>query len=489
MKRIIFLQLLAVAVFLASSCRKEQYRAPDISGVGTDTIVLNIGDKKVLAPNITNLEGNSYTWLVNGQEVASGQTHYTFEAEAPGNFIVTFKAGNKGGAAEQSFRIYVEKPIVLTIAEGLTVTMCEVIEITPAVTGPDRSDYTYEWSIGDSVIGRTRDLSFISPAAGTYELTFRATAGKQTTASSRTITVNAAQFVQNAYVVLEYAPSPGKNHNWSVIGDKTLWDLGYEHPLAYSDFLAKATDLRKKDINASLFVGSWGSYATFEFDHTVANVAGKPDLELTAFYSNRDLPAVYVAYDHNKNGKPDDAEWYEIKNADYGLEDTLAYEITFTYDRTETDARRLYTYYDWIDNKTAPDQGEILTNKTFSSATVAGKLSTRGFFPGYYMDINTKEMVLMDGWKSSFSRKGKRITRDLTGAAPFSQKLNIDIDMAVNDKGEPVQLPGINFVMVRKAIYPVQQDFINNGGKITDVNMEEGRMLQVGAILDKHLKN
>lgn len=488
MKKLIFLTLLAAVVFFTSACRKEQYLAPDISGVGTDTLVLNIGDKIVLAPNITNLKGNSYRWLLNGTEVAAGKTNYTFEATASGNFEVTFKVNNKGGADAQSFKIYVEKAIAITIADQLTVPMSEVIDITPTVTGPDRTDYTYQWSIGDSVIGKARNLSFISISAGIYALTLRATAGKQTATSTRTITVSTATYVQNAYTVLEYAPAPGKLHNWAMIGDKILWDLGYEYPLPYNDFLAKATEKRKTDIAASLFVGSWGGYAAFKFDHTVPNVPGKPDLEVSAFYSIKDAPAVYVAYDRNKNGKPEEDEWYEIKNADFGLEDTLDYEITFTYNKTETDARRLYTYYNWIDNKTEPAKGEILTNKTFSSSTVAGKLSTRGFFPGYYMDIATKQMALLDGWKSSFSRKGKRLTRDLTGAPPFSQKLNIDIDLAVNAKGEPVQLPGINFVKVRKVIYPLQQDFINNGGKMTDFNMDEARMLQVGAILDKHLK-
>ncbi|WP_173003024.1 PKD-like domain-containing protein [Chitinophaga sp. SYP-B3965] len=487
MKRIVFLQLLSAVIFLTSSCRKEQYQAPSISGVGSDTIVLNIGDKMVLAPSITNTKGNGYTWLVNKKEVATGQLNYTFEAKESGNFEVTFKVNNKGGTDEQSFKIEVEKVIAISIADQLTVPMCDVIDIAPTVTGPDRADYEYQWSIGDSVIGKTRNLSFISPSAGTYALTLRATAGKQTTTSTRNITVSTAQYVQNAYTVLEYAPAPGKLHNWAIIGNRILWDLGYEYPLPYNDFLAKATEKRKTDVSTSLFVGSWGGYATFKFDHTVVNVPGKPDLELTAFFSNRDLPAVYVAYDFNKNGKPDDNEWYETKNADFGLEDTLHYEMTFTYNKTETDTRRVYTYYNWTDNKTPPVQGEILTNKTFSSATVMGKLSTRGFFPGYYMDINTKQMVLLDGWKSSFSRKGKRMTKDLTGAVSFSQKLNIDIDMAVNDKGEPVQLPGINFVKVRKAIYVIQQDFISNGGKMTDFNMDEERMLQVGAILDKHL--
>lgn len=490
MKKRIFFKLLTVVVVIAFSCRKEQYLGPDISGVGADTIIMNIGDKMVLAPNITNLRGNSYTWLVNGKEAASGEIHYTFEATKPGNFEVTFRVDNKGGTDQQSYHIYVEEPIAISLDSVLTVALSEVMEITPTVTGPKRNDYAYEWSVGDSVIGKSLHLSFISPASGTYQLSFSATAGKQTTTATSTVTVKTAQYVSNAYTVLEYAPAPGKLHNWSVIGDKESWKYGAEYPLAYNDFIAKASEVRKAVPYSGLFIGSWGGYATFQFDHTVANVAGKTDLEVTAYYSNRDLPAVYVAYDRNKNGKPDDEEWYEIKNADYGLEDTMDYEITFTYNKTETDTRRIYTYYNWIDNQAEAVQGEILTNKTFSSsATSGGVLSTRGFFPGCYMDISTKQMVLLDGWKNSFSRKGKRITRDVTGASPFSQQLNIDIDMAVNEQGESVQLPGIDFVKVRKVIYPIQQDYINNGGKITDFNMEEERMLQVGSIIDRNLKN
>ncbi|GGH73232.1 hypothetical protein HNQ91_003607 [Filimonas zeae] len=490
MKIYIFLQLFTVFIVLVFSCKKDQYLAPDISGVNADTIVLNIGDKTVLAPNITNLRGNSYTWLVNGKEVAAGKVNYTFEATKSGNFEVTFKVDNKGGSAKQSYQIQVQAPVIITLNNAFTVPLSEVLEIMPEVTGPAGADYVYEWLIGDSIISKNRAISFISPASGAYAVTFRVTAGKQVATATSNITVVAAQYVKNAYTVLEYAPAPGKFHNWSVIGDKELWDLGFEHPLAYNDFLAKATALRKGDLYASLFLGSWGGSATFQFDHTVVNAPGKTDLELTATYSNRDLPAIYVAYDRNKNGKPDEDEWYEIKNTDYGLEDTASYELTFTYLKTETDSRRVYTYYNWIDNKSEPAQGEILTNKTFnSSKTPDGNLSTRGFFPGCYMDINTKQMVLLNGWKESFSRKGKRITRDLTGANPFSQKLNIDIDMAVNEKGEAVQLPGINFIKIRKVVYPYVQDFINNGGKLMDYNMEEGRMLQVGAIVDRNLKS
>ncbi|WP_159445164.1 PKD-like domain-containing protein [Filimonas lacunae] len=489
MKKSIFLKLLTVVVIIAFSCRKEQFLAPDITGVTSDTIILNLGDKMVLAPNITNLKGNSYTWLVNGKAAATG-INYTFEATQSGNFEVIFKVDNKGGSDQQSYHILVEAPIAIQLDSTLTVALSTVKEIVPVITGPQRDDYTYEWAIGDSVIGKSLNLSFISPVSGSYKLSLSVTAGKQTTTATSNVTVTTAQYESNAYTVLEYAPAPGKNHNWSIIGDKESWKYGAEYPLAYNDFIAKATALRKAVPYNGLFIGAWGGYATFQFDHTVANVAGKTDLELTAYFSSRDLPGVYVAYDRNKNGKPDEGEWYEIKNADYGLEDTLSYEITYTYDSTLTDAKRVYAYYSWIDNKITPAKGQILTNKTFSSATTtAATLSTRGFFPGGYMDISTKQMVLLDGWKNKFSLKGKRVTKDLTGAAPFSQKLNIDIDMAVNEKGESVQLPGIDFVKVRKVVYPIQQDYINNGGAMTDFNMEEERMLQVGSIIDRNLKN
>ncbi|NML21381.1 hypothetical protein HHL16_10880 [Pseudoflavitalea sp. G-6-1-2] len=491
MKKSILLKLLTVVLFFAFACKKEQERAPSISGVGSETIVMNIGDKMVLAPNVTNLKGNKYTWLINGKEAATGQLNFTFEAAEPGNFDVAFKVENPGGSDSQTFKIFVEKAIAISMESKLTVAMCEVIDITPSVTGPDRNDYTYEWLIGDSVIGKNKQLNFISPAAGTYDLTLRATAGKQTASATRTITVKPATYVNNAFTVLEYLPAPAKNHNWSIIGDAEFWDYGSEFPLGYTDFLAKATEIRKQDFSAALILGSWGGSATFKFDHTVVNAPGKPDLELSATYSRLDLPAVYVAYDRNKNGQPDNDEWYEIKNEDYGIEDLPDYAITFTYQKTETDAKRISTYFNWQDNQKEPAKGEVINTKSYSSSmTMDGLLSTKGFFPGYNMiDFPSKQVGLLNGWKDTFTRTGKRITKDLTGAVSFSQKLNIDIDQAVNSKGERVQLPGINFVKIQKVVYPFQQDFINAGGEKKDFNMEEGRMLHVASITDKHLKN
>ncbi|MGN6420239.1 MAG: PKD-like domain-containing protein [Pseudobacter sp.] len=491
MKKHILCKLLAVVILFAFSCRKEQYRAPAISGVTGDAIVMNIGDKMILAPTITNLKGNTYSWLVNGTQVATGEISYTFAATEPGNFDVTFKVDNKGGTDQQIFKIVVEKTIAVSIAEGITVPKCSVMEIAPAVTGPERNDYDYEWTIGDSVIGKELNLNFIAADAGTYALTLRASAGKQTSKFTRNVTVTEASYLKNANTLVEYLPSPGKNHNWSIIGYAENWQYGGENPLPYNEFLSKASELRKQvGGNNSLFLGGWGGSATFKFDHTVVNVPGKPDMEIAATHSNNDLPAIYVAWDKNKNGQPDADEWFEIKNADYGIEDLPEYQMTFTYDRTETDTRRFYSYFKWKDNQEEPLQGEIVTNKTFtSSKTTSGAFSTRGFFPGLnVINADTKATAMLEGWPSTFTRKGKRITKDLSGSVQFYQTRNIDIDLAVNEKGEPVQLPGIDFIKVQKVIYPFLKDF-NDGNKYKDFNMEESRMLQVNTILDKHLKN
>ncbi|MEN0057065.1 MAG: PKD-like domain-containing protein, partial [Mucilaginibacter sp.] len=257
MKKQVPIYLLLLLFLLAIACKKDVQQAPSISGISADTLTLNIGDKTVLAPTITNTKGNNYTWLVNGKEVASGQINYTFEAKTAGNYDVTFKIENKGGSDQKGYKIFVEKAITITLAEIPAVALSQVVDLQPAISGPARNDYDYQWSIGDSVISKNLNLSFISPASGTFALTFKATAGKQSTAVTRTITVNTATYIANAYSVVEFVPAPCKLYNWSVIGDKALWQYNTEFPLPYTDFLAKASEMRKTNMYASLFVGSW----------------------------------------------------------------------------------------------------------------------------------------------------------------------------------------------------------------------------------------
>lgn len=433
--------LLLLATIFTWSCQEEaDVFAPVISGVEVDT-VLNIGDKLVLAPNITNLTDNAYTWLVNGKEVASGQTDYTFTATEPGDFVVIFRAGNKGGTGEQAFKIMVEKTIAITLENGLTIPMSQVLDIEPSIDGPERNDYEYEWAIGDSIIGQTATLPFISVSPGDYTLTLTATAGRQSASASCDVKVEEAEYTGYVTSLLEYQPSPMASFNWTRLTGNTKSFL-----LPYDEFLSAVSDhitnVRRTD---QLVIGDWGGYAVFGFDHTVANIPGKTDIQIYVadYYPNVEN-TFFVAYDKNKNGKPDDNEWYEIKNNSYGKEDIKDYERTFTFKSIDIETNQ--QIFEWEDNQ--GEKGEVVRRVTPSS--------NAGFFPGY--TLRDGEVHLVDGWKNTFTLKGKRFNGRYYSANKPVLLHNLDINNAIDDEGEHVYLPGIDFLKVQNTRVMYWQD-------------------------------
>lgn len=486
MKQKLTFAMLLLAVLFGTSC-KEEVLAPDISGMDTTEYLLNIGDKVTLAPSVKNLKGNTYSWWINGKKVSNASLSYIFEARQPGTFTLVFKAENKSGLAEQAFKVVVEEPINITFEGIFSTPNCKVLKIAPRVTGPQRDDYTYEWIVDNTVIGNEPTLDFIAIEPGNYKLQLTVKAGKQLKTTLCNVLVEKGDYVKEAYTVLEYCPAPAKQFNWAVIGYSYLWKY-YEFPLPYKEFIEEATNIRKEKEGRGLSLGSWGGYATFQFDHTVANLSNQSDFSITGKFSNSEIPAIFVAYDKNKNGKPDDNEWYEIKGVDYGKEAIKDYEITYTYKKTEIDDVFLHSYFTWKDNQ--PESKQVEEHHSCAiQKTRAGNLSTKGFFPGYYIDDQaTKNAILLDGWRSSFSRKGKRITKDVSNAVSFSQTLKFNISMAVDEKGESVFLPGIDFIKIQKVVYPVEIDKSVTPNVTKDVNMDEIRILEIHSVEDLHMK-
>ena len=66
--------------------------------------------------------------------------------------------------------------------------------------------------------------------------------------------------------------------------------------------------------NKEITLGAFGGYVVFGFDHMVENVPGQMDFRIlgNAFLNVSEPGVVMVAYDKNKNGLPDEDEWYEI---------------------------------------------------------------------------------------------------------------------------------------------------------------------------------
>lgn len=465
-----FYLLLLLATIFTWSCEKDaDVFAPVISGADVDT-VLNIGDKLVLAPDITNLVGVGYTWLVNGEEVASGKTDYTFAAIEPGNFVVTFRAANKGGQGEQKFKILVEKPIAITLKSGLTVPICQVLDIEPYVDGPERNDYEYQWAIGDSIIGQSATLPFISVKPGDYTLMLTATAGKQSTTASCGVVVEEAEYSPYVTSLLEYSPSYGNISSLLWLQPFNRESVEFSYP--YSEYLTAVSQHIKEQHYSEFGLGWWGGSAVFAFDHTVVNTStSTSDIQLYIFDYSQNEHAFWVAYDQNKNGKPDNDEWYEIKTDNWGKGDVLNYELTNIFSIKDLDDEKKEINLGWTDNQ-GNDSPIPFPFEPFELPYV---------LPGSYFKDGISGMY--DGWKDTYTLKGRLIKTQIplrgAGARDLRITYNIKIADAVDEYGDAVQLPGIDFLKVQNISMPYK---VGSDTPLESVNV------RVFSIKDNHLQ-
>jgi hypothetical protein len=164
---------------------------------------------------------------------------------------------------------------------------------------------------------------------------------------------------------------------------------------------------------------------------------------------------IVVAYDKNKNGKPDEDEWYEIAGSEYFKNTTLKnYSVTYY----KPDANKLPVagaefwqtdteYIKWQDN--------------FGNS---GYKSKNGFHDQGYYPLWISE--------ASYILKGTKIQDnfyDQSGAGNYwvgtsfdfgyadnapnnDEASNIDISWAVDKNGNYVKLPGIDFIKIYTGI-------------------------------------
>lgn len=123
----------------------------------------------------------------------------------------------------------------------------------------------------------------------------------------------------------EYCPAPGQ-----FINTLPQYEAG-DDAKTMAEKCTKA--LRS---NSIICLGGWGGYATFHFDHSIANIKGQRDIYIggNSFTNSSEPGIVMVSKDVNHNGIADDP-WYEIAGS--GDRDSLSkmvfgYEVTYTID-------------------------------------------------------------------------------------------------------------------------------------------------------------
>jgi len=220
----------------------------------------------------------------------------------------------------------------------------KIVSIEPTVSGFENATYT--WKLGNEIIGNEKTLGFVSDKVGAYDLTLEITSGVTSKTIKTKVNVTQELSTYSKYIsqVFDYLPAVGQFTNAlpSYVTGETQ-----------ADMTAKAAKALVGEKSTMITLGGYGGYVVFGFDHTIMNQPNKRDFKVlgNGFAGSSEPGIVMVAYDKNKNGKPDDDEWYEIAGSEYTNPNTIKnYSISYQ-KPTEEDKIPNPEYVKWTDNQ------------------------------------------------------------------------------------------------------------------------------------------
>ncbi|KIC65020.1 hypothetical protein [Chryseobacterium taiwanense] len=334
------------------------------------------------------------------------------------------------------------------LKESYTIDRFKVLNIDPKVGG------NFTWSINDSIISQDSQLEFISPVVKTYPLTLKIESNGSTKTYNSKIIVNheAGNFSKYISNVFDFRPAVGQFMN--EIPEYINGDTS-------DKMLQKAKASLVGENSSMISLGGFGGYVTFGFDHTIPNMEGR-DFKIlgNAFWGNDanqprsgscEPGIIMVAYDRNKNGKPDEDEWYEIAGSEY-FKNTTVKNYTITYykpneNKTPVPGSEFWQtdveYLKWEDNL---GNSGYKTKNTFHA---------QSYYPQWLSGTSyalTGTKLLNNFYDQSGTGAywvGKSYDFGYADNAPNNDEAsNIDISWAVDRNGKYVKLPGIDFVKV-----------------------------------------
>ncbi len=340
--------------------------------------------------------------------------------------------------------------VSLGVDEVYYVYRMQKLPLESALTGGE-----YRWTVNGEVVSTERGYVFIAAEEGRYDVSFDIIDAETPFHFDFTVNVLHEEVEYSPYIsrVYEYCPAPGQ-----FINEMPKYDAGD----TYADILRKAEESISGTNDVMISLGGYGGYVTFGFDHTVMNVEGEMDFRIwgNAFYelTNPDAKGgsaepgiVMVSYDANCNGLPDD-EWYELAGSEYHSEATL-HDFTITYRRPDPA------------KPPVEDEDGYLTDLEYipwrGSDGSSGYIAKNSFHPqDYYPRWISDDELTFTG--TLLAPNGV----DLSGQGTyyvlysypwgyvdnhpndFADLNSFDISWAVDRHGNPVKLPGADFVRV-----------------------------------------
>lgn len=279
--------------------------------------------------------------------------------------------------------------------------------------------------------------------------------------------------------VLEYVPAPGQFVNELpeyMPGDDVKAMCGRVY-----DYIVNE--------DAVVTLGAYGGYVTYGFEKTIVNVPGKRDfyVEGNALQSNSTTTKggssepgiIMVSYDLNGNGLPDDV-WFEIAGSEYNA--TLSnYEITYFKPTSVNEDIK------WTDNMGG--SGYVYRSSYHKQAYWPEWIKEdRMVFKGSLLPNNsTKEgdqyvLVRYDfGYADNYpNTETDRKTR--------SEGAKVDIDWAVDESGNTVKMPGVDFVRVYTGVNATNGILGENSTEIKKIINNHTKKVGNEEVVDESVK-
>lgn len=377
-----------------------------------------------------------------------------------------------GCSKEQEPYVLKQADIKIENAEkGISAKVAQTLKVS--VISASDENVSYQWFIDGKQVSQTKNLEYIFDMAGVYELLLKVTQSSLTYQYKESVNVTFDAELKptegaTAYItkVLDYMPAIGQFTN-----KMPLYEKGDTQEAMNKKVLASIGNNKKGMIT----LGGYGGYVVVGFDHTIKNVVGKRDFRViaNAFYSasNPDSNApeggscepgiIMVAYDINKNGLPDNNEWYEIAGSSH-IDPTKE----LWYEKAKKAGNNVNTYFDYQITYHRPAEEPSTQegwakyikwedNKGNSGYKVKNAFHNQPYYP-LWASANTLTFTgtclpqngIDESGEGNYYVLYKFIFGYADNETNNKDESAIDIDWAINKKGQKVSLPGVDFIKV-----------------------------------------
>jgi len=425
-------------------------------------LIAFLGQDNSIPAIVSYAAGAKYAWRLNGT-IVSTDSIYVTHPTVQGSNTLTLQVTNSDGSDLKLFGLgfIPSPPPELYFDDGhyrlagdvstkrLSIPLGKSLVLAPVVSHIP-TPALFQWTVNG-----------VAQSSSSVYLTYT-----PTTKGTALITVTAAGVTANVNV--ECVDAEGTFFRSSSTGSKYIANTAFEFIPAPGQFTAygpysTANDARQDFQNGMTpnntewitSLGAYGGYVITGFDHSVSDVAGKPDLGINGnqFPQWSEPGIVWVSQDENGNGLPDDT-WYELKGSETG--------------NPATNERYAITYYKpsapgqdvlWVDN--LGGKGSVDYNQYHSQPY---------YFP---MFINADSYTLVGtGLKSTM------MIGDLETSAGYAwgyvdnvgdgtTPTTFSIENAIRADGTPANLKYIDFVKVHTGM-------TGKGAAVGEISTETG---------------